>query len=204
MVRYYGNYIHQALLSDQFPQSFHPLPHELLARSSQWTKRRLRLMKFRELSQPLDRTVFIKPARDKWFEAGIYHADSILHGSPAPDDSIYVQEPVTFTDEIRCFVLHGAIVACGHYILDNRKYGSMDEKEVRLMDDEALVDQELCRMAKEIAESFVGELPPGIVMDFGRRADGYWSLIEFNEAWCSGLYYSDPLAALDCIVASQH
>lgn len=58
-------------------------------------------------------------------------------------------------------------------------------------------------MVRQIRAAAQSGLPDGMVMDFGRLASGEWALIEFNEAWASGLYYCDPDRAFDVIVASQ-
>ena len=49
----------------------------------------------------------------------------------------------------------------------------------------------------------MAKLPKGVVLDFGLMDNGMWSLIEFNEAWASGLYYCDPEKCFDVIVESQ-
>jgi hypothetical protein len=58
-------------------------------------------------------------------------------------------------------------------------------------------------MVRAIRAVVNARLPEGVVMDFGRLASGEWALVEFNEAWASGIYYCDPDRALDVIVASQ-
>ncbi len=45
-------------------------------------------------------------------------------------------------------------------------------------------------------------LPIGLVIDFWQLENGDWALIEFNEAWCSGLYWCDPNKCLDVIINS--
>lgn len=55
-----------------------------------------------------------------------------------------------------------------------------------------------------VAEIYTKANPPrAIVADFGRHPDGSWSLIEFNEPWCSGIYYCDADKCFDCIIKTQ-
>jgi len=69
--------------------------------------------------------------------------------------------------------------------------------------DDRLVHTSIPDMVRQIRVAAKSRLPDGVVMDFGKLGSGEWALIEFNEAWASGLYYCDPDRAFDVIIASQ-
>ena len=61
------------------------------------------------------------------------------------------------------------------------------------------------------AASFVADalteldtVPPCVVLDVGRAADGGYALIEANSPWSSGIYGCDPDAVLAAVLVSNH
>ena len=80
---------------------------------------------------------------------------------------------------------------------------SRDSPPEELNFDDRLVHTSIPDMVRQIRAAAKSRLPDGVVMDFGKLGSGEWALIEFNEAWASGLYYCDPDGAFDAIMASQ-
>lgn len=96
---------------------------------------------------------------------------------------------------------NGVILTAALYRIDGVPYGETDKTPEDCNMDEAIKDTVLPNWAAAICA--MGDLPPGVVIDFGQLPDGTWAVIEFNEAWASGLYYCDPEKCFDVIVASQ-
>jgi hypothetical protein len=201
-VRYYGNTLHGAQIENQLPFKFVPIDYSILAKiSDYYTSRHIHYMRFADLKQPVQEDLFIKPARDKFFEAKVYLRGSMIEGTPQGDDMVYVSDVVRFMDEVRCFVLDGEIQTASLYRIDGISYREVDMPPEEINFDDQLKDTIIPKWTKEICSKF--KLPRGVVIDFGRFHDGGWAVIEFNEAWASGLYYCRPDKCFDVIVASQ-
>ena len=200
-IRYYGNTMHSKMIEDQLPIRFIPIDYSSLARIESYTRRKIEYTTFGKLIQPIQRDLFIKPARDKWFEAKVYKAGDTIGGVPWSTDEIYVSDVMGFVNEVRCFVLNGIIQTAALYRIDGVPYGETELSPEDCNMDETIKDTPCCQWATEICA--MGDLPPGAVIDFGQLADGTWAVIEFNEAWASGLYYCDPEKCFDVILASQ-
>lgn len=137
--------------------------------------------------------------------------------------AVQVGEPVSWVAEYRCFVAYGAVVAGSIY-----QYRAEDGSLV-LWDafekaadapgaDEAMrfaqtVVDRLHSQPADLQEAGRGDeipgwrhtdpLPPGFTVDVGYDLDGMWSVIEYNAAWSSNPYHSDPRGVLQSILASQ-
>lgn len=205
-VRYYGNTLHASgLLMSPLPFEFIPLPvclHRPELRP--YLRRRVDMVRRNLLSAPMERDTFVKPAREKWFEARVYKAgESITPDGGNPDDECYVSELARFDHEVRCFTINGQVLTASYYRVDGVVWDVTGLEPEQINYDESVKDTPIPQMVAEIAR-VVPDLPPGVVMDFWwDRETDQWSLIEFNEAWASGLYYTDYAKALECIVASQ-
>lgn len=199
-IRYYGNTLHGAMIEPHLPFRFSPINPKHLANLRGYTKRWIKLVKFSDIIQPIVADMFIKPARDKWFEAKVWLKGETITGAPQADDLCYVSDIVPFLDEVRCFVLDGQVQTSSLYRINTVSYQEVDEPEASNFD-ERMTDTPICGYARAIATTT--DLPSGVVMDFGRTSDGQWSLIEFNEAWASGLYFCHPEKCFDVICASQ-
>jgi hypothetical protein len=181
---------------------FSPIDYSILAKiSNYYTGRHVFYTAFKDIKQPVERDTFIKPARDKFFEARVYKTGETIEGAPQGDDAVYLSDVVRFVDEVRCFVLYGHIITSSLYRINGVSYQEVDKDPSEINFDDQLKDTMLPTWAKEICNAY--QLPKGVVIDFGRFADGSWGVIEFNEAWASGLYYCDPEKCFDVIVASQ-
>ena len=201
-IRYYGNFLHADRIKDELPFIFDPIPPEILANSYQFTKRDIKLLKFKDLKQPFDEDIFVKPCGIKWFEARIYKkGESINAETIKPDDLIYTSEIVEFRNEVRCFVLNGEVLTSSLYRINGEVYDTLDLEPEDINFDNRIDETPIRQYVKEIVEKNP-LLPIGLVIDFWQLENGDWALIEFNEAWCSGLYWCDPNKCLDVIINS--
>ena len=186
IIGYYGNAMTAQSLCGS-PIRFKPIPpYYITTLPRQYVGRSIICLPFSAVSQPHPCDRFIKCVGNKWIEARIYHAGETIAGAPLPDDLLYIQEPVQIKREIRCFVLDGRIQTASQYRLDGVFAPAACEPIP----------------ATERIAHLLHKLPRGVVIDFGLIEDA-WYVIEFNEAWASGLYECDPEAALDVILAAQ-
>lgn len=137
---------------------------------------------------------FIKPADDKCFDAKVYLPGEFQPSIHVPDDyPVLVSEPVEFDLEYRCFVDGNVVKTWSNYIMydnvaDPRYWNMVPLDEVRypyeLVND--LLYDGRCKGLNTVPS----------VIDVGRIRGKGWAIIETNQAWASGLYGCDPLAAL--------
>lgn len=200
-VRYYGNPHDARAISNLLPQKFIPLNHSILASASQFTKRKIYLTTLRLIPQPLTARCFIKPVEGKWFPARVYEKGEKIVTQPAISDQVYISEPVIFIDEVRCFVLNGEILTASYYIF-NRQHWDRNLSEKTANFDAGVRDTPIPAMVAATCRKF--NIAGGIVIDFGRTKDNDWSIVEFNEAWCSGLYLCDYDKCFTTIINSQY
>jgi hypothetical protein len=203
-IRYYGNTLHAAQIKDQLPFKFLEVPACLSDPRLGWiTRRKIQLMTYAELKQPIEKDCFIKPVHEKWFEAKVYRAgESIAANGCLPTDEIYVQEIVKFVDEVRCFVLGNEILTSSLYRIGSVAWDATNEKAEDINFDTRIRDTCIPQYVKWIRE-YYPYLPKGVVLDFGLTENGDWSFVEPNESYASGLYYCSPEKCLEVIMASQ-
>lgn len=199
-IRYYGNTLHAAQIEDKLPFKFSAIDYRILSELPEYTKRKISYIRYEALGQPIKQDSFIKPARDKWFEAKIYKEGDLISGSPDKDDYIYVSEIVKYLDEVRCFVLDGEVLSSSLYRINTQVWDLTGLPPDEINFDNKIDETPIRQYVKEICSKV--KLPRGVVIDFGRLANGEWNLIEFNEAWASGLYYCDPDKCFDVIINS--
>ncbi len=211
MVRYYGNVLHKTRVEKLLPIKFYPVSPTLLSDLHiSWTGRKIKSMEFGELPKPLVEDTFIKCIDIKWLEARVYKAGekpSSQWQGMQDHDKILVQEPVSFVDEVRCFVVGDEIKTMSYY-RKNKEFCPENIPYIPLGDERgdvfwydymgylawALTTGHMLKITK---------FPKGVVLDFGRTDRNLWYLIEANEAWASGLYDCDPEKVFDTIIASQ-
>lgn len=203
LIRYYGNTLHATMIEDQLPFQFLEINPKHLTTLSE-TKRIIRLNWWRDVKEGI--TVpgrcFFKPVSEKWFEARVYEKDEVItaHGI-INGDAFYASNPVNFIDEVRCFVLNGHVLTSSLYRINKVNYQEVNPESFEINFDQKIKDTPIQEYVTSIFQKV--DLPAGLVMDFGLMDNGEWSLIEFNEAWASGLYYCDPEKCFDVIVESQ-
>ncbi len=199
---YYGNTLHAATMGNLLPVALHPINPAYLPSLTAFTKRKMDMVRFGTVGQPFSERIFAKPIRDKWFEARVYQPGQVISGKAADDDLIYLSEPVRFTDEVRCFVLNGKVLTASYYILKGEIHDSIPAGSHAMFNlDEAIHATPIPEIVERIHD--LSMLPAGVVMDFALTADRGWVLIEFNEAWCSGVYYCDYDKCLTVMEHSQ-
>ncbi len=142
---------------------------------------------------PFSQPTFVKPADQKFFQAGVYHSiDEIVGLDECPDDDpIFMSDVVDFVEEYRFFCLDGAVLTGSIYLKAGEFIG----------DDRALPEPsaDLWDFANRILQAVGGMVPPGVVVDVGVLADGRFALIEFNPVWASGIYGCDPVQVLSVL-----
>lgn len=202
LVRYYGNVLHASQIAEYLPFRFIPIEPGILPSLTKFTKRKMEMVSFGNLGQPVKQTAFYKPVNEKWFTAKVYNeGESIVPDHLLIDDLIYVSEIVKFVDEVRCFVLDGEIMTSSLYRINGQVWDLTGLSPGDINFDNRIKDTPIPGYIKEICQNNI--LPKGVVIDFGRLENGDWVLIEFNEAYASGLYYCDPYLCFPVICASQ-
>lgn len=204
LVRYYGNSLHWAQLEshNKLPIGIcSPNPY-FLTQLEEFTKRDITLSTYKKhLVVPNETSIFIKPVREKWFEAKVYKRGELIQGSPNDDDLIYYSTPVKFVDEVRCFCLGGLIYTSSLYRINSIVWDATNEEPEKINFDSRIDSTPIPEMVKSITKKC--NFDCGIVMDFGTNEAGEWSLVEFNEPPFCGLYYTDYDKALEVIINSQ-
>lgn len=203
MVRYYGDLLHASQLPAGLPFKFSPIDPEVLSQLPAYTKRSLVFTRYGQLPSVLPEKAFIKPTSNKWFSARVYEAGEKLPDNLLPDDPVYVQDVVSFSDELRCFVIDGTIRTCCRYRINGVPWDICGKPPQELNFDQRIADTVIPTYVREICAQTQNRLPSGIVIDFGQLPTGDWALIEFNEAWASGICYCDPDECFSTIIASQ-
>lgn len=191
-VRYYGNVLHASQLEAELPFTFTPVPSSFLDEAAQagLTGRRVERLLFKDLRLPIEQPTFVKSTGIKWLESRVYQAGESIVG-PMPEDEIYLQPPVRFDAEVRCFVLDGVVQTASYYRVEGQfKPSWFGDSSAEIFGD----------LTTTITQTY--PLPRGVVIDFG-WLDGKWVLLEANEAWASGLYDCDPAKVFDVVEASQ-
>lgn len=200
-IRYYGNTLHATQIRDKLSFELSIINPYMLTRIPEITKRKIECFEYWLLKQPLEKRCFIKPAHEKFFEARIYEIGESINGSALDNDFIYVSETMDFIDEVRCFVLNGDVLTSSLYRINKISYQDVDLAPEQINFDDKIKDTSIEKYVKDIYKKC--DLPAGVVMDFGLLNNSDWALIEFNEAWASGLYYCNPEKCFDVIVNSE-
>lgn len=158
--------------------------------------RRVRLTTLAEARACADRQ-FVKPAEGKTFEAQVYAGGAELPTEEFVDGStpVLCSEIVDIQLEVRCFVKHRQLMTLSPYWRNGETAETEDGAFPFLEGEET---EARSALAKFLAHPEV-ELPPGVVVDLGRLADGRWLVIEANPCWGAGVYGCDPEAILQTI-----
>jgi len=134
---------------------------------------------------------FVKPAEGKTFEARVYGSFGELPTIERIGDlDVLISTPVDFELEVRCFVRDGSVVTASPYWRGGAL--AMTENGWPFQPGEEAPAMEF---AGEVLRQ--AEVPPALVLDVGRLADGRWAVIEANPCWGAGLYGCDPAEALE-------
>src|SRR5262249_15662100 len=128
---------------------------------------------------------FVKPAIPKQFRGAVYGSIEELSTEcrgVAANTSVLISDPVSFTAEVRSFVLNGGVLDAAVY-----------QGDATTEDSVAFV-HELSRAVP---------LPEAIVVDVGFIAAHGWTVIEFNAAWGAGLNGCNATKVLAVILAAS-
>lgn len=207
LVRYYGNTLHWDMLETHPGNNLpfmipSPLAEHLASNLGDFTKRQIHLTYYKpDMVNNSDRAFFIKPVREKYFEAKVYQPGEALKGSGIEGDEIYYSDVVKFINEVRCFCLDGKVYTSSYYRMDTQVWDITGLPPDQINFDKQLDKTPIPEMVKAITERC--HFKHGICMDFGTNEKGEWSLVEFNETPFCGLYYMDYDKALEVIINSQ-
>lgn len=141
--------------------------------------------------------VFIKPAVDKVFPAGV-HAERFTVAAEEllpPATPVFIAEVVAWEVEFRCFVLDGKVRAISPYWRGNRTAQNADGSWPASV--EELNGAE--GFARSMLDDRSVRVPPTFVLDVGRIPDRGWAVIEANSAWGAGIYGCDPDEVLSVV-----
>ena len=156
---------------------------------AKWRAREVRLSTLED-ARTIAEASFIKPADDKCFRARVYSSgrelpkDDILPGTIP----VLISEPVTWLTEFRCFV-HERHPATFSISARGGELAEGEEGDWPVSDEERAEAEDF--LSRFLADPEV-QVPPGVVVDFGRMADRGWGVVEANPAWSSGVYGCDP------------
>jgi hypothetical protein len=128
--------------------------------------------------------MFVKPFTPKQFRGAVYEASEAVakecRGLPA-ETRVFVSEPVTFTAEVRTFVLDGIVLDAGVYEGTFEVNGAVE-------------------FVAALTQSM--PLPRTVVVDVGFIDKRGWAVIEFNAAWGAGLNGCDAEKVLPAIISA--
>ncbi len=156
-----------------------------LARCPAWAlKRSVRAMEL-GAARELTGGWFIKPASEKWFQAGVFAGGAALPEVDGLDegDPVLVSEVVRFASEFRCFVRDGDVMASSVYARGGEACGD-DEEGWPCGEEELAAARAFCARVVEASP----RLPRGVVVDVGQLEGGEWALVEANPVWGAGVY----------------
>jgi hypothetical protein len=136
---------------------------------------------------------FLKPADDKCFPAAVYRSAAELARYAIPDDTpVLWSEPVSWSIELRCFIVDRRCLALCPYARDGdlaqTDDGSWPCSEAELSGANAFL-QALLSCAEV-------PLPPAAAIDIGLVAGRGWAVVEANPCWGAGIYGCDPRQVL--------
>jgi hypothetical protein len=189
----YGSQTFCEVIAQQMNWTLKANPFDWLARIPRvYARRHIDFMTLGQAKKITERK-FIKPADDKCFDAKVYEPGEFKpHEIIADDYPVLVSDPVTFDLEYRFFVDGKRGRTWSNYIcydqIANPKFWDMVPYSEEAIDD--FVDNLLYDLPLDGVET----LPS--VIDIGRIPGKGWAVIETNQAWASGLYGCDPMAAL--------
>ena len=145
-----------------------PRDELLMEVPSQFLNRRITRQTLREVSSA-HFPAFIKPVTPKQFRGAIYESSEAVvaecRGLPL-ETAVLMSQPVTFSAEVRTFVLDGRVLDAAVYEGEAEVSGAVD-------------------FVGALTKSMV--LPLTVVIDVGLADGRGWAVIEFNASWGAGL-----------------
>jgi hypothetical protein len=136
---------------------------------------------------------FVKPADGKVFEPKVYATgDDLPSVEQIGDIKVLVSEPVTFVNEVRCFVLEGEVLSASPYWRNDALAQAADGS----WPFEGNEESEALSFARQVLMHPKVSSPTAFVLDVGLTLEYGWAVIEGNPCWGAGLYGCDASAAL--------
>ena len=148
-----------------------------------------------EAARHTSKAMFIKPALDKCFPAGVYPTGADLPENVAllPDATlVLLAEPVYWEVEFRCFVLERALMTLSPYLREG-ELAQVEDGSWPAAPEEV---EEAARFLHLVLADVSVPLPPAVVLDVGKIRGKGWAIIEANAAWGSGIYGCSPVQVL--------
>ena len=186
----YGSQTFCEVIAQQMNWTLKANPFDWLAKLPEvYLSRKVDFMTLKEAEQ-LNRRAFIKPADDKCFDAKVYEVGEFKpHELISKDYPVLVSEVVNFDLEYRTFVDGKRVRTWSNYIyhehMADPKYWDTIPASTEWFPDD---------FVQFILDDEIETVP--CVIDVGRIVGKGWAIIETNQAWASGLYGCDPMAAL--------
>jgi hypothetical protein len=153
-------------------------------------------------AEKLTERKFIKPADDKCFDAKVYEPGEFKpHELISRDYPVLVSEIVKFDLEYRCFCVPSNL-AKDHGLPRVKTWSNyMFYEHVADPKFWNMIPADLgnpCDFLDPLLYDCMFDGPETVpsVIDVGRIPGKGWAVIETNQAWASGLYGCDPVAAL--------
>ncbi|CAM2011719.1 ATP-grasp domain-containing protein [Acanthopleuribacter pedis] len=191
-VAIYGEPLFARIVANQLGKKLLEPTHDWLTKVPHAFRRRTIAMHPFGQCAVLHYPCFIKPPDDKLFPAKVYASASDLPHRPdlAPDQPVLVSEPVRFTKEFRCHLLHGRVVSFSRYSRNGDLLISADDPD----------QTEAHRFCQDLADSMPRLIPPAVVVDVGLLESAHWAVVEANPCFGAGIYAGDPAAILPVLL----
>lgn len=129
-----------------------------------------------------------------WPDAAAFY-EAARKASIPEQSVIALSDVVTFTSEVRCFMLADRVAAASVYLSGGLTWDGLDARDCQAP--AAAVEH-----AHDVAQS-LQSVPAGWVLDVGLTTEGHWRAVEANPAWSSNPYHCDLRAVLEVIDAAQ-
>jgi hypothetical protein len=195
VVAVYGEDLFTTVVAEQCNiQLLKPADDWLAKIPQKYTLRNIQYDRFENIQHVQNK--FIKPIDFKFFPAGVYTSVEEIQGYNTIDQHIevFVSDVVTWTIEVRCFVIDRKVQTWSTYVYNNK----IELRDTMLANEEA----EMHIFLNEFLADTTIDLPEAVVIDVGYIPNQGWALIEANPVWSSGVYACDPKKVIQTIVKS--
>lgn len=169
------------------------IPEDWLVRLSLPLKKRNVTLQTLQAARQIERPAFIKPPNDKSFAAAVFPTGASLPVEYDEAMLVLVADPVTWTDEFRCFCLDGEVKTISPYLRSGEHAQLSDYQRTEEESDQ------VTRFVHEVLDASQAFTPRAVVIDVGKINGMEWAVVEANAAWGSGIYGCDPEQVLDVL-----
>ncbi len=200
----YGSQLFAEIISDQLGWELSGNTFDWLTKIPiEFTKRNIIFTNTKDAKFYPERK-FIKPADAKMFPAKVYESGTFDYTSNvdpkyselvSDDCPTIISDVVEFTSEFRCFVKDQKVQTWSCYTLDGVINHEGNWRNPEVFEGFEPPDTFVNKML-ETVHSEPAVIDVGIIPGLG------WAIIESNQAWASGIYGCDPVAALNVMAES--